>query len=276
MPSDSDAYFTANRCNWDERVGIHRRDAGGSYRIDRFLEGDDRLHSIEDGELGDVAGRRLLHLQCHFGLDTLRLARRGAAVTGVDFSPAAIAAARELAGRIGRPDAVFVEANVYDVPDVVAGGFDIVFTTWGTICWLPDIPRWAGVIARMLRPGGFLYFADGHPAMQMLEEIDGRLLPTYPQDTPPDRPLVFEAATTYTGDPTPLAARRTYQWIHSISRVVNALIGAGLTLERLDEHRVLPWRMFPMFVPAGDGLWRPPDSQPAIPLAVSLTARRRA
>src|SRR5690606_8341967 len=119
----------------------------GSYRTAAFLAGDDSLHPIEDAELGSVAGQRLLHLQCHFGLDTLRLARRGAQVTGVDFSPAAIEAAREMARRSGRPDARFVQADVYDAAEAVEGRFDVVFTTWGTICWLPDLDAWARVIA---------------------------------------------------------------------------------------------------------------------------------
>ncbi|BBK41548.1 hypothetical protein STVA_15680 [Allostella vacuolata] len=267
------AFVAANRANWDERVAIHRLDRTGSYRTAAFLAGDDSLHPIEDGELGSVAGRRLLHLQCHFGLDTLRLARRGAEVTGVDFSPAAIAAAREMARRIGRPDARFVQANVYDAAEAVEGRFDVVFTTWGTICWLPDLDAWARVIAAKLAPGGRFYFADAHPVLSMLEEIDGRLVPTYPQDTPPDRPLVFEATQTYTGDATPLACTRTYEWIHSISRILGALRGAGLEVTDLREHDEVPWRAFPSFVEAGPGMFRPPPDGPPIPLALSLTAR---
>ncbi|MGE0719047.1 MAG: class I SAM-dependent methyltransferase [Alphaproteobacteria bacterium] len=276
MTGEREAYFRANRANWNERVAIHRRDTTGGYRIDRFLAGDDRLNTIEDAELGDVAGKRLLHLQCHFGMDTLRLARRGATVTGIDFSPDAIAAARELAARIGRPDATFVEANVYDAPAAVGGQYDVVFTTWGAICWLPDIPAWARVVARMLRPGGLFYFADGHPGMLMLEQIDGRLLPTYPQDTPPDAPLVFDEATTYAGDGSKLTQQRTYQWIHSISRIVNALLEAGLAVEHIGEYPTLPWAMFPMFVRMDDEMWRLPDGHPSFPLALTIRARRPA
>lgn len=266
-------FLAANRANWDERVAIHRRDATGSYRIAQFLAGCDRLHPIEDGELGDVAGARLLHLQCHFGLDTLRLARRGATVTGVDFSPAAIDQARAMARRIGREDATFTLASVYDAADAVPGRFDVVYTTWGTICWLPDLDAWARVIAAKLAPGGRFYFADAHPFMLMLEEVDGRLVPTYPQDTPRERPLVFDGTETYTGDATPLARTRTYEWVHSISRILRALRGAGLEVAGLHEHDTVPWRAFPMCVDAGRGMYRLPAGQPAIPLALSLTAR---
>ncbi|WP_374448659.1 class I SAM-dependent methyltransferase [Stella sp.] len=269
------AFREANRANWDERVPIHRGNRTGTYRISEFLAGDDRLHPIEDSELGPVDGARLLHLQCHFGLDTLRLARRGARVTGVDFSPAAIAEARALAARIGRDDARFVESDVYAAAEAVKGRFDIVFTTWGTICWLPDLDAWARVIAAKLAPGGRFYFADGHPFMLMLEEIDGRLVPSYPQDTPPDRPLVFEATQTYTGDRTPIVNSRTYEWVHSISRLLTALDRAGLAVEWLREHSQVPWPAFPMCVPAGPGMYRLPPEQPALPLALSLTARLR-
>jgi 2-polyprenyl-3-methyl-5-hydroxy-6-metoxy-1,4-benzoquinol methylase len=152
-----DEFCTANRRNWDERVAIHRRDATGFYQVERFLAGETRLYAIDSGELGETAGKRLIHLQCHFGLDTLILAREGAVATGLDFSPAAIAAARRLAAKIGVA-ADFVCADVYDAPQVVEGEFDIVFTTWGTICWLPDIVRWAETIASLLAPGGVFYF----------------------------------------------------------------------------------------------------------------------
>jgi Methyltransferase domain len=140
-------FCTANRRNWDERVAIHRRDATGFYAIERFLAGEKRLHAIESGELGEVSGKRLIHLQCHFGLDTLILARAGAIATGLDFSPAAIAEARRLATEIGIA-ADFVCADVYDARQAVEGEFDIALTTWGTICWLPDIVGWAETIRR--------------------------------------------------------------------------------------------------------------------------------
>jgi 2-polyprenyl-3-methyl-5-hydroxy-6-metoxy-1,4-benzoquinol methylase len=187
MPSDE--FLAANRRNWDERVVIHRRDRTGFYAVERFLAGEKELHAIELGELGDVAGKRLIHLQCHFGLDTLILARHGAIVTGIDFSPPAIAEARRLAVKTGL-SAEFVCANVYDAREAVTGDFDIAYVTWGTICWLPDLTGWARTIASLLAPGGYLYFADAHPNMLILEERDGRLVHEYPIDTPAEHPLV--------------------------------------------------------------------------------------
>ena len=267
------AFFAANRRNWDERVPIHRRDRSGFYAVERFLAGEKHLQAVEWGELSDVAGKRLIHLQCHFGLDTLILARHGALVTGLDFSPAAIDEAQLLAKQTGL-SAEFVCANVYDARRALTGDFDIAYTTWGTICWLPDLMGWARTIAALLVPGGYLYFADAHPNMLILEERDGRLVHEFPLDTPADRPLVFDEAHTYNDDPTPLAATRTFQWIHSLSRIFGALLAAGLTLDFLHEHPGLPWPPFPMCECGADGLWHLPDRIPAFPLAVSLRARK--
>src|ERR1700676_3646158 len=144
MPSDE--FRAANRRNWDERVPIHRQDRTGFYAVERFLAGEKRLHEIVLGELGAVAGKRLIHLQCHFGLDTLILARHGAIATGLDFSPTAIAEARLLA-EITSLAADFVCADVYAAREAVIGHFDIAYVTWGTICWLPDLARWAHTVA---------------------------------------------------------------------------------------------------------------------------------
>src|SRR5215469_12339462 len=165
-----------NRRNWDERAGIHARDANGAYMLDRFRAGEDALHAIEAAELGDVRGKRVLHLQCHIGRDTLCLARRGADVTGLDFSGSALAVARRLSEQTGLK-ASFVQGTVDQAPRLTPGPFDLVFTTWGTICWLPDMAAWAKVIASVLAPGGELYFADAHPAFNVLEESAGGLAP---------------------------------------------------------------------------------------------------
>jgi 2-polyprenyl-3-methyl-5-hydroxy-6-metoxy-1,4-benzoquinol methylase len=153
-----------NRLNWDERAAIHARDTTGDYMLDRFRAGEDALHVIEATELGDISGKRVLHLQCHIGQDTLCLVRRGATATGLDFSSAALSVARRLSDETGLK-ADFVEGTVYQAPDLTPGPFDLVFTTWGTICWLPDVKKWAEVIASVLAPSGELYFADAHPGL---------------------------------------------------------------------------------------------------------------
>jgi len=264
------AWQQVNLANWNNRAALHIRDASGFYDVDGFLAGEDKLHSIEASEIGDVKGKRLLHLQCHFGLDTLSLARRDAIVTGLDFSPVAIEGARTLAGKANLP-ATFVEADVYDARKVIDGDFDVVFSTWGTICWLPDVKRWAKVIADMLTPGGSFYFLDSHPSAQVLDQRDGRLEPIYGWRTPTDKPDTFEEAHSYTGDAHEKAVT-LYNWIHPLSDIVGGLLEAGLRLEFLHEHEVLPYKLFPMMVPAGNGLFRLPDGAVPLPLSFSLKA----
>ena len=262
-----------NRRSWNERVAIHVRDATGFYGVDAFRAGKKTLHAIEDAELGDVAGKRLLHLQCHFGLDTLSLARRGAIVTGLDFSSAAIEAAQLLAAETGL-DARFVEGPVERAPELTPGPFDLVFTTWGTIAWLPDVEAWARAISTVLRPGGELYFADAHPNFLVFEEEAGRLMLSYDFDTPKEQPLSFTDETTYTGDATVLCNQATRNWIHSLSSVLSALTSAGMTIALFREHEVLPWRGLPCLVPTAGRMWRLPDGHPRFPLSYSLRAQK--
>jgi SAM-dependent methyltransferase len=268
-----DDHVEMNRRNWDERAAIHARDLTGAYSLDRFRAGEDALHAIEAAELGDISGKRVLHLQCHIGRDTLCLVRRGATVTGLDFSGEALNVARRLSEQTGLK-ADFVEGTVDQAPHLTPGPFDLVFTTWGTICWLPDVKNWANVIASVLAPGGELYFADAHPGFNVLEECAGRLVPTYDFQTPADRPLQFANETTYTGDPTVLSHRSTREWIHSLSAVLGGLIDAGLAITMFHEHEVLPWRGLECLVPAPDGLWRLPDGMARIPLSYSVKAKK--
>lgn len=262
-----------NRLNWDERATIHARDTTGDYHLDRFRAGEDMLIPIEAGELGDIAGKRVLHLQCHIGRDTLCLVRRGAVATGLDFSGGALAVARALASETGLK-ADFVQGRIEEAPLLTPGPFDLVFTTWGTICWLPDLRVWAKAIASVLAPGGELYFADAHPTFAMLEEQDGRLVPTYDFQTPPDRPLAFVSPTTYTGDPTIMTHQATREWVHSLSTIFSALIEADMQITMFREHEVLPWPGSPIMVAVSDRLWRLPDGPVRIPLSFSLRARK--
>jgi SAM-dependent methyltransferase len=266
--------FEINRRNWDERAAIHARDTTGAYMLDRFRAGEDTLQAIEAAELGDVAGKRVLHLQCHIGLDSLSLARRGAIVTGLDFSAAALKVARSLAEETGLA-AHFVQGLVEQAPQLTPGPFDLVFTTWGTVCWLPDVRVWAAAIAAVLAPAGELYFADFHPSLSVFEENAGGLVPTYDFQTAADHPLEFGDATTYTDDPTVMAHQTTRQWIHSLSAILGGLIEAGLTITMFHEHELLPWRALPSMVRATERLWRLPDKYPRLPVSFSLRATNR-
>jgi 2-polyprenyl-3-methyl-5-hydroxy-6-metoxy-1,4-benzoquinol methylase len=262
-----------NRLNWDERAAIHARDTTGSYMLERFRAGEDALGAVEAGELGDITGKRILHLQCHIGLDTLCLARRGAVVTGLDFSKTAVSFARRLAEETGLK-ADFVQGTVDEAPTLTPGPFDLVFATWGTLCWLPDLKVWARIVASVLDPGGELYCAEAHPGFNLLEESAGQLVPTFDFQTPAERPLAFVNATTYTGDPTLMTHQSTREWIHSLSGILGALIDAGLTITMFREHEVLPWQGVKSLVLGPDRLWRLPAGHPRLPLSFSLQASK--
>lgn len=271
----TEAYFEQNRLNWDDRAEIHLRDAAGGYRIEAFLAGEDNLHDIEHDEIGDVSGLRIAHLQCHIGIDTLCLARRGAACVGLDFSPKAIAAARLLQKKTGL-DARFVEGNVHDARELLDGLFDMVYVTWGAIGWLPDIRRWAEVAASLLKPGGRLYLLEGHPTFMQVDEKADHLKIGFDWRTPPDQPLTMSEETTYTGDTTKIAHPVTHEWLHPLSSVVNAVIDAGLAIERLNEHERLAWAFAPWMLPVEGRrrMWVLPDGMPKMPVAYSLFARK--
>lgn len=266
----SDEPTQTNRRNWDERVAIHLDDRTGIYDVEAFLRGGNALLPLELDEIGDVSGLKIAHLQCHFGIDTLSLARMGAEVTGLDFSASAISAARELARQSG-VQANFVEANVYDAAQhLTPAGFDMVYVSWGAIIWLQDIRAWADAVAAVLKPGGRLFLAEGHPTLQQLEEVDGKLVVTYPLDTT----LHFREEKTYAGDGQVLHNRDTFEWIHSMGSLFAALTEAGMRVESLREHDSLPWPAVPSMTQGEDRMFRMPEGRPSPPLAFTLTARK--
>jgi len=272
--ADTQDAMRRNRASWDELAVLHRRDATGFYAVERFLAGEDIMLPIESREIGDVPGRHVLHLQCHIGLDTLSLARRGAVVTGLDFSSAAIAAAQDLAAGAGLA-ALFVESDVYEAPRRLIGEFDVVYVSWGSLNWLPDIDRWAATVSALLARGGFLYLIDEHPSFATMSEIEGRLTTTLAWATPAHRPDAFENTASYTGDPAPLTCPRIYEWRHPLSEIIGALLRWGMELEFLHEHLALPWRKLPMMISSEDRMFRLPDTAPPTPLAFSLRAAKR-
>ncbi|MHA6266655.1 class I SAM-dependent methyltransferase [Aliiroseovarius sp. CAU 1755] len=272
-----DDWATANKATWDERVAIHLK--ADAYDLTPLREGRATLHPIERADIGDVAGLKIAHLQCHFGRDSLTLAQQGADVVGLDFSPKAVELARALAEELDlSPRAQFVEADLYDAPDALArfGQFDLVFITWGAVGWLPDLPRWAGIVAGLLKPGGRLYLAEGHPAAMVFDDEtmalpDGRpgyLAPYFDRKTWKD-----DAPRDYTGDFPTLQAGHEYWFDHTLSDILNAIIGAGLTLECFNEHDSVPWPLFSCLTPTGDGMYGWPDKR-WLPLSFSLFAHR--
>jgi SAM-dependent methyltransferase len=271
------AWKAANHAHWDEMVGLHL--GPGGYDLTALRAGRGRLNAIEEAELWPVDGKQVLHLQCHFGADSLKLAQRGATVVGLDFSPAAIAAANRLARELGLAGrARFVQADLYDAPAAIPepAAFDMVFVTWGAITWLPDIGRWAEIVAHFLKPGGSLYLAEAHPAALVFDDAaplsDGRpgfFAPYFSRD-----PVVLEVTQDYVDENATVRNATTYTWIHPLSEVISGLLKAGLALDWLHEHDAVTWRMFKLLAQDANELWRWPD-RPWLPLAFSLRATRR-
>ena len=266
-----------NRANWDERVAIHLGPRG--YDLTDLRNGRGRLGAIVEPELPIVSGKRVLHLHCHFGKDTLSLAQRGADVVGLDFSIPAIAAARSLTEELDLGSrARFVQADLYDAPASVPEphAFDLVYVTWGAISWLPDIRRWANIVPSFIKPGGSLYLADGHPVAQVFDDR-ARLPDRKPRYYVPyflQGPFVENDQRDYADETAQLQNARQYTFMHPVACVVTGLIDAGLTLDSLHEHAAVSWRMFDSLVANSAGLFRWPE-QPWLPLAFSLSATRR-
>jgi SAM-dependent methyltransferase len=261
-------WLETNRANWDERVPIHV--AGEFYDVEGFRAGHERLRPFEIAEVGDVAGKDLVHLQCHFGIDTLSWARRGARVVGLDFSGPAVEAARGLAAELGL-DATFVESDVYDAVGSLGGRtFDVVYTGLGALNWLPDIGRWAGVVADLLRPGGFLYLAEFHPFSRVFGDEDLTVTYDYFQDAPE----VWDEPGTYADLGAETVNNRTYEWLHTLGDVLNAVVDAGLTLESLHEHDYTLFPQWPFLKKSGFDTYRLPEGTPSLPLMYSLRARK--
>jgi SAM-dependent methyltransferase len=270
-----DPALRANRDLWDAWTKINFGSA--FYDVASFRNGERpvRLADYELDEVGPVEGKTLLHLQCHFGLDSLSWARVGAIVTGADFSPEGVATARALAAELDIP-ATFVIANLYDLPDELNGQFDVVYTSNGVLGWLPDIAGWARVVAHFVKPGGFFYVTEIHPVAQVFENEDvqpGELRLTYPYWSHRE-PLTFEVHGSYADPSAPTDGLVEHGWDHSLGEIVSALIDAGLRIEFLHEFDFANWPI-DFLVEGDDGCWRmPPGTAGQLPLFFSLKASK--
>ncbi len=275
---DPDEALRANRANWDDRADIHAESA--MYDLAGFVADPDRLSSVAADDLallephlpgGSVRGLDVVHLQCHIGKDTLSLARRGARVTGVDLSPRSLAIARDLARRCGL-EASFVEADVQHAADAVQGDFDVVYTSIGVVTWLRDLTAWAGSIARLLRPGGTFFIRDGHPMLYALDDERGDLLAVRYRYFPTEKAQAWDDEVSYTGDDRRIAHPRTYEWPHSLSEIIGALLGAGLRITSFGEQQTVPWLAHPLMEPVGEDWAFPEPLRQQVPLTYSITA----
>lgn len=262
-------YRETNQAWWNERVSAHAESP--FYDLEAFKAGGLALSDLEREELGDVEGKSLLHLQCHFGLDTLSWARLGAEVTGADFSEEGIALAESLSEELGI-EASFVCSDIYSLPQVLSGQFDIVYTSYGVLCWLQDLVRWGEVIAHFLKPGGVFYIAESHPfAHVFYDEEDADGLEVHYPYFHHEEPFRFESDGSYaTGKK--CKHRVTYEWSHSLGDIVNALVSAGLEIAFLHEFPYARYQMFPFLVEDEDGWWRLEEKDGFIPMTFSLKA----
>jgi len=272
-------YRDVNRANWDERAQAHA--ASADYNLAAFAADPAHLSHVVRFDvplLGDISGLRGAHLQCHIGTDTVSLARLGARMTGVDFSPKSLAQARALAAGAGN-DVDFVESDVYGAADLLGhGGFDLVYTGIGALCWLPDIARWAQTVAALLKPGGRLFIREGHPVLWTLDydRTDGLLVLQEPYFETAE-PQIYDDGGTYVETDVEFTHTVTHEWNHGIGEIVTAVLEAGMTLTGLVEHRSVPWEALrgQMTRIPGDE-WQLTDRPERLPHTYTLQAVRNA
>ncbi|MET8676147.1 class I SAM-dependent methyltransferase [Streptomyces sp. NPDC004647] len=264
-----------NQSNWDARTPVHT--ASQFYGLSEARDSARWFAFYEWEDLGDLAGRDVLHLQCHLGTETIEFARRGARTVGLDISGASVEAARKIAAE-AEVTVDYVQANVYDAVEALDGRtFDVIYTGKGALCYLPDLDRWAELIARLLRPGGRLYVVEFHPMLCALgptpaEDEGSRLLLRH--DYLEGRgPVQRNSTHTYTDGPAVQGATESFEWMHGLGEVINALLGAGLQVASLRESDELPWPRWPRMIRTGSGWWRLPDEDPRVPLLYALLAR---
>lgn len=263
-------WLIKNQAMWDKKAPVHL--ASPMYDVPGFKEGRLSLQAHEIEDLRHIAGRDLIHLQCHIGLDTLSWARLGANVTGVDFSSRSIEGAASLARELGLA-AEFHVCDVYDAAATVDRQFDVVYTGVGALCWLPDIEPWARVVHDLLKVGGELYLFEFHPVEWMLDPgADGRLALTFDYFTPKDG-YRDAGAVAYAGEGE-VAAAETVQWNHSLGAVVTALVQAGLRIDSLRELGSSVLQKWDCMEPDGAGMFRLQPHMPSTPLMYVLRASR--
>ncbi len=270
-----DKELAANRANWDARAAVH---AGSAfYDLEHYADDPQAISTIVEWDrrlLGNVEGLDLLHLQCHIGTDTISWARLGANVTGLDFSSESLRVAKDLASRAGA-GVEFVYGDVRQADQVLGRQFDLVYTSVGVLCWLPDIREWAKAASACLRPGGRLYLRDGHPLLATFDyDRDDSLVVCkgdYYGDGSPQR---FDDGYTYTGDLTRLTSPVAYEWTHGLGAILTALAEQDLRIHRVEEYDWLDWKLFPWMIEEPGGRWRFPPGHPRLPLAFSILAAR--
>ncbi|GAB4561076.1 MAG: class I SAM-dependent methyltransferase [Haliangiales bacterium] len=266
----SERYLKDNLDLWDERVADHLDTE--LYAMDAFMKGASSLTDIEKDALGDVSGKSMLHLQCHFGQDSLSWVREGARVTGVDFAPSAIANARKLSEVLSLP-ARFIESDIYGLPRVLDDRFDIVFTSYGVLKWLPDIYRWGEVVSRFLKPGGMFFVVEFHPFLYVFDyETATKIEHTYFVGKDP---ISYDEVGTYANiGGANQKVRRAHSWPHPVSRVISSLLAAGLVLDSFEEFPYSTIDCFPFTKEVSPGRYMHSEYPGMVPMLYSVKAHK--
>ena len=260
-------YISVNKESWNKKTEVHL--TSNFYDVPSFLAGKSSLNSIELELLGDVKGKKILHLQCHFGQDSLSLARMGAKVTGVDFSDKAIAKAQEFAKKL-QLDATFHCCDLYEAPKIIDEKFDIVFTSYGTIGWVPDIEKWANVVSHFLKPQGKFVMADFHPVVWMFDNDFKEVFYSYFNIEP-----IYESETGSYAEREANIETHTISWNHSIADILNSLIGSGIEINSFQEYDYSPYNCFNQTEEYEKGKYRIKHFQNKIPIVYSVLATKK-
>lgn len=234
--NSTDDYLQINRQTWNEKTDIHLNSE--FYDMKSFLNGRSSLNEIELKLLGDIKGKSVLHLQCHFGQDTISLSKLGADTTGVDFSQKAIKSAKEIAKKL-KVNTKFVCSDIYSLPKILHKKFDIIFTSYGVIGWLPDLSKWAGVISHFLKSGGRFVIAEFHPVVWMYDNNFEKIVYSYFNTEP-----IIETETGSYADKSAGITTTCIVWNHALSEVISCLINQGLVITDFEEHNYSPYNCF--------------------------------
>jgi len=261
-------YIAIHRQSWNNKTDTHVKSE--FYDLDGFLKGKSSLNSIELNLLGDVKGKSILHLQCHFGQDSISLSRLGAEVTGVDFSDKAINYAQQIA-RDTQSNTKFICCDIYDLPKHLESQFDIVFTSYGTIGWLPDLDKWAKIISRYLKPNGKFVFVEFHPVVWMFDDNFEKIAYNYF-----NAGAIVETENGTYADKTADIRQEFVMWNHSLSEVVNSLINNGIEILSLDEFDYSPYNCFNKTIEIDKGKYRIEHFENKIPMVFALEGTLKA
>ncbi|MFA9393004.1 MAG: class I SAM-dependent methyltransferase [Prolixibacteraceae bacterium] len=262
---DKSNHFEINRLSWNIRTDIHIQSE--FYNNEKFIQGGTSLNQIELDLLGDIKGKKILHLQCHFGQDTISLSRLGAEVTGIDLSDIGIERAKELAKKTGS-NAKFICCNLYELPDHLEQKFDLIFTSYGTIVWLPDLTKWAAIVAQFIKPTGKFIFVEFHPFLWMYDDEFKGIKYNYFNTG-----KIYEIEEGSYTDSEDKVNLESVTWNHSLSEVMNSLIDQGLIIRSFHEYNYNPYNCFKNSFKVSEKKYRIHSFNDHVPMVYSVVAQ---